>query len=285
MDSLFDDIIKRDRKYDYGQFYHFKPFNRAYNIIHDGKIQLTALSNHSDKDLVEYSEFLNRYCHNPLLNDQHIDDAKKDIYIFCFTKHFRNERFWEEYAKELTGICLVFRFTNFKELLNPLYCLVDVAYDNENIFDFINHIQDEIFDKFGKHIFIGADRSFARHFKRARYSWESEIRMIFDFHENEKLLNSQFSVNGINLNNYIKKEIDNKTNRRYIRLPFKNPFFELKIDEIICGKEVTDTKLKEIKRIASDVDFIWRISDNSFNNLPSSATIQAPYPEVVRSKE
>lgn len=261
LNQLYD-LVKINRKQDFGQFFHFKPFEIACNIIQNREIQLTALCNHSDNDLVEYSEFINRYCHNPLLDDQHIYDAKKDIYIFCFTKHFRNERFWKEYAKDDTGVCIVINFTNFKDQLDTLYDLVDVVYD-KNLFDFINHIQSEIFQKFGKKIFIGSDRRFARHFKRAKYSWESEIRMLFDFHENKKLLQLSFckGLNELDLNNYIKKETDETTGRRYIKLPFNNPFFKLKIDEIICGKKVTDKQMRDIEGDLNNPDIrVWRIN-------------------------
>jgi len=257
--------LTKSRLYDSGTFYHFKNYTRALQVIKDKEIQLTALNSHISNDSAEYSEFIRRYGHNPVFNNDFIETARKNIFIYCFTKHFRNERFWNEYAKNHIGICIGFRFENFNPDLIDLFSFVDVIYDDGYNFDFINDIQRELLYKFNKHLSIGGLNRFAKYYKRKRYSWESETRLVFDLNENnelQKLLKGDSKFGGgkipeIDLNNFI--NVTQEDNRRFVTLKFNNQFFNLKISEIILGSEVNSNQSEELSKLVSDDVHLWQI--------------------------
>ena len=107
----------------------------------------------------------------------------------------------------------------------------DVTYDTGYLFDFINEIHYWFIREFEKQPFIEGVLKFARFYKRAKYSWEDESRISF----------------GYNCDTYpsicrafpIQKDMDNgKITREYIKVPLRNDYFTLEVDEIICGKHV-----------------------------------------------
>lgn len=267
-DKLADLLTKKltkSRLYDFGTFYHFKNYDRAVQIIQDKEIQLTALNSHITNDSAEYSEFIRRYSHDPVFDNDFIKTARENVFIFCFTKHFRNERFWNEYAKNNSGLCIGFRFEEINENTAELFSLVDVIYDDGYNFDFINDIQRELLHRFDKYLLIGGLNRFAKYYKRKRYSWESETRLIFDFNENnklQKLLNGDSILGGgkmpeLDLTNYL--QINQESNRRFVKIKFNNTFFKLKVTELIMGSNVTSTQKDELSELVDDDVHLWQV--------------------------
>lgn len=264
--------LSSTRKYDYGAMYHFIPFKYALEILKNNKIQLTELSSLTEVDSSEYFEFFHRYNYLDIYKPEEIKSARKMIFIFCFTKDFRIEKFWDKNKnidnKEKKLICIRFNFEHFYDEKIGLFDLGDVVYDYGYKFDFINDIQRELKDKFGKYLYWGGFNRFSRFYKRDIYDWESEIRLVFDFDESDRL-QKKFSGNSIlggvkipeiDLNNYLSPEFNNLQNRRFIRLKLRNPFFKLKISEIICPINMLDEQIEKIKSCNKDDNIkIWRM--------------------------
>ncbi len=106
--DLITKDLKIERKNDRGTFYHFKKLELAYKILKSKELQLSSLNSHIGNDSAEYTEFLQRYS-NPTTDLQSAINAKNEIFILCFTKHFRNNKFWMNYANDGYGICMGFQ--------------------------------------------------------------------------------------------------------------------------------------------------------------------------------
>ena len=259
---LLTKLLATERKSDFGTFFHFIKLKHALAILENNEIQLSSLSSLTENDSAEYSEFLSRYNYNPAFNDVHISNAKDSIYVFCLTKEFRNQKFWNEYLKDTPGVCIGFRFEKYNIDLFDFFEFIDVIYDDGYSFDFLNDIQREIKNKFNKRLYIGGMNRIARHYKRNKYSWESETRLIFDFFENKMLHQSPYfkGITGKDLNQYLKPEFDEVDKRFFLRINLDNPFFKINISEIICGKEINDDQIITIKSMLSKNVKVWRVN-------------------------
>ena len=261
--EFLTNTIVKNRKLDSNTFYHYIPLEFGLNIFERNELQFSSLSSLTKNDSAEYSEFLKLYSHNPAFNGSHISAAKNKIFIFCLTNKFDNQKFWNEYFKDTPGLCIGFKFEKADERLLGFYEFLDVLYDDTNNFDFINYIQEELHQKYCKRLFIGGINRIARHYKRTKYAWERETRLIFDFLENNKLHQTSFfnGIMGTNLETYLQPEFDKENNRHYMRIKFNNPFFKIKICEIICGKKVDDKHIDEIKSLVPNDVKVWRLTD------------------------
>jgi hypothetical protein len=257
--------IAPSRIIDKGQFFHFKNFNIAKNIISKKTIQVSNLFSNHQNDFAEYSEFFQRlgliknlipkdFYERPenvtSRSNRPIDDDRDNMMILCFSKEGHKERFWKEYAKEDTGVCLVFRFLSFTEEAHHTYDFRDVAYDHGYRFEFLNKINHLFSQDFQKLLFVDGITRFARCYKRGQYEWENETRLIFDYGGDYKdYLPTLFPVQQDGM-------------RKYIEIPLgKNDLFELIIDEVIVGKNVPDKDFDELKRLLSTEfpsAFIWK---------------------------
>jgi hypothetical protein len=242
---------------DKGQFFHFKSFSLARQIIADKSIQISNLLSNEKNDFAEYSEFHKRlglfhqlipndYCEQ-LKNQKYnpasispMDIQRENILILCFSKEGHKERFWTGYANNDTGVCLSFRFLNYdiQQILN--YDFRDICYDNGYRFDFINHINYHFRKEFNRQIFIEGITKFSKFYKRGKYEWENETRLCFNYDFSTPISLGHF------LNPIFPIQQEQTTGRKYINLPLKgnstaNPFFTLTIDEVICGKNISDT--------------------------------------------
>jgi hypothetical protein len=258
--------IARSRKLDHGQFYHMLKFDYALSTLTNKEIQLSALSYLWDNDPAEHTEFIRRHGYFKNLVDEQIEEKKNKVFIFCFSDSFRNEDAWKLYGQNETGVALGFRFTKYSD--NPahtdLYQLKDVAYDGGYDFDFINEIQFILKKKFGKLLFFGGVSTLSNFYKRAKYKWEREVRLCFDYQVNEDF--KEVFIKGnlafpdeINLEKYFTKHHDTTNDRHFIKVPFENNrLFTLKVSEIICGKNITETQLNQLKAQADNDTIIWR---------------------------
>ena len=224
------DICATDRRFDSGQFFHFKSVKRAIEILDTGTVQLTALHYLDKKDRAEYSEFFQRTGHFYPLVTGKIDDMKKKSFVLCFTKSSRQEEFWNHYAEQEDGVCLGMRYDIGAKELQRCVEFRDVTYDTGYLFDFINEIHYWFRREFEKNPFIEGVLPFARFYKRAKYSWEDESRISFDYYTNtDPPRCNPFPIQIVT---------ENGKNREYIEVPLRNDYFTLSVDEIICGRRV-----------------------------------------------
>ncbi len=255
---------------DFGQFYHFKSVPIALDIIRSQSIQVSNLLSNQANDYAEYEEYFRRY--GPLhklipkdrqsiskddgdgneysvvnANGRPIDEERENIFILCFTKDSRNVRFWKEYVNDDTGLCFAFRFLSFNKDMFRFYDFRDVAYDVDGYrLDFINYINYHLGKEFDRQLLTWGLSRFAKFYKRGKYAWENESRLAFDF----PYIQNSFKTDP---NKLLPVHTDPKTGRRFVNLTLlnewdntkevtkTNPFFLLTIDEVIVGKNVSDS--------------------------------------------
>ncbi len=254
--------MAKNRITDKGQFFHFKSLTIAQLIIANKSIQISNLLSNEQNDFAEYSEFFKRlglfnqlmpkdYCQqlqtqnfNPASLSP-MDEQRENILILCFSKEGHKEEFWTSYANNDTGVCLSFRFKDYidTEILN--YDFRDICYDNGYRFDFINHINYHFRKEFDRLLFVEGISKFSKFYKRGKYEWENETRLSFNY---------DFSTFGLgnHLNTIFPIQQDSTANRKYINLPLEgnttiNPFFTLTIDEVICGKNLSQTDFSALE--------------------------------------
>ena len=245
-----------NRKNDKGIFFHFMKVKYFRDILESGNIRLYSLS--SQTDSLEYTELKNIIKPQKLFLDSGKSEAKDNMFIFCFTKNFRNPKFWESsYGKnEKTGkiekVVIGFRFKKFKEKVFSK--LKHVMYDKENKFNFLKEIQTTLNSKYELYLSFDNIESFVPFFKQEKLQWEDEVRFfysadLFKFYY-------KFFV-GKNKKEFLIKKDEKK--QLYIEIPLKNEFFELEIEEIICGKDIDKKDYQELKEIACDQHIrIWK---------------------------
>ena len=259
--NLFNKLAQQ-RQVDQGQFFHFKDVAIAKLIIEHQSVQVSNLFSNHANDFAEYTEFFQRlgiihqlipstYVMNQATinsrKDRPIDKDRQNIMILCMSKEGHKERFWEQYAKKDTGVCLVFRFTDLVTDGGAVHSwdLRDVDYDEGYQFDFLNEVNHRLSVEFNRILFIEGISKFARFYKRGHYSWENETRLAFDF-------DASSPASG-----FLKARFDIETaadNRKYITLPLKgnskvNPLFTLDIDEVILGYHVSKADCDEIEAL------------------------------------
>lgn len=268
--------LAKNRYKDEGQFYHFfaKPewvFSKSkpnfqknrkstikQNLINNNTIQATSLHSLSSNDHTEYSEFFKRIDVKYIM-DKNFDADKKNKYVFCFTKNWRTERFWREYADDYKGVCVGFRFIvkknspQFNETGIDGILIRDVYYDSGYDFEFINKLRYEFLKHFNKELFLSGSSRFALFYKREKFKWEDETRL---------LINTSVS-NKIFKNNLVGKEEfygENDQKRFFFNLNTDNCLFKLEITEIIIGKNA-DLDITELKNVCFSKNInarIWR---------------------------
>lgn len=249
--------LAQNRQVDRGQFFHFKDMDVAKLIVQHQSVQVSNMLSNHENDFAEYTEFFQRLgIINQLIpatfitdrttvnsrKNRPIDEDRDDTLILCMSKEGHKERFWDQYAKKDTGVCLVLRFLDFvRDDSGVSYDFRDVFYDDGYQFEFLNKVNHLFSVEFGRVLFIEGISKFARFYKRGSYSWENETRLAFDFGK------------GLFPGPFLKTKFDIQTNgnRRYIVLPLKgspipNPLFTLDIDEVIIGKNVPDTDREDL---------------------------------------
>jgi len=268
-----------DRIKDEGTFYWFKPFERAVEILKEQRLHLLSLEKQDSNDHTEALEFLQRYVYFPY-SDRSLDttisnNSKSHASgIACFTKNFRDQQFWSNYAKANTGVALGIRF-NFKN--DPLFkghqpfILRDVYYDTGYDLDFLNELRYLTFKKFNVVLSIIPSEGFdlglrwmRYYYKRDKYRWENETRLSFDiikyltinvlFKEQDGIeFQDRMETHGIESHFADKSRPD-----FLMKVAFDNPFFQVKVDEVICGANVCDKHVEELKELTKGEVHVWR---------------------------
>lgn len=281
-DSFCDIIYKtlsKNRVNDFGNFYHFKDLKRTIEIINTQKIKLYPLPKHNKNDNTESLELLRRYwygLHEKIgkshyeVTDHSLDDnIPETVHIFCLTKDFRNEMFWQKYANNDNGVCINFEFEHFNSMTvhhKKSFEFRDVFYDDGYTFDFLQDIRFKIENIGVKYNIVPKSQWFKYYFKRKKYSWENETRISINFQNYiQSIINSDDKDKSKLINEYSKtyrSEIydkENKTNMKPLCLELDNDFFKMKIVEIICGKNISNEDYISIRKICAEKKIkIWK---------------------------
>ena len=254
--KIFNSVSKNQLK-SKDKFFHFKSYEFATEIINKKSIQVSNILSNGENDFSEYSEFYKRlglftklvpknYCINrkesqyEKLGISKIEEERKNIFILCFTKKINNKRFWDEYASNDHGVCIAFKIKEFNKNMESFFDFRDVCYDNGYRFDFINQINYFFIKSFNRNIFIAGITKFSKFYKRNKYKWENETRLSFDFNGPYKnTLLKEFKI-----------QEDIESERKYINFSLDtNSFLTLTIDEVICGRNLSDFKFNKLKDI------------------------------------
>ena len=229
----------RDRRWeDQVCFYHFLKYDYALKSVEKKALQFTAMKYFEAKDHAEYLEFLRRYDY--LQNG--IDDAKRRMFVLCLTSKSEIERFWTEHADDDKGVCLCLRFSKVNENTVEYWDLRDVVYDDGQRFSFIKSIRDAFRQEFDRELFIAGVDKFARFYKRQKYDWENETRITFNYRYYQHLV-KEFPIEE-------SKNAQGQATREFIAVPFKNRFYTLTLEEIICGSNVSDQEMEDLRVVS-----------------------------------
>jgi hypothetical protein len=260
------DNKSKSRIGDNSVMYHLLRFEHAVKIFETKEIQLSALSYLWENDPLEYSEFFRRTGLYHFLHNDEIFKIKDNVFVFCFSDSCRNEESWKLYGQNETGVALGFTFNNFSD--NPihedLYLLKDVTYDNGYDFDFIIELQERLYCKYRKRLYFEGVSTFGKFYKRKKFDFEREIRLCIDFQTNRdyKEIYEQLGLHmptEKDLDHYFKVEYNEASKRHFIRIPFKNDLFNLKISELIIGKNVDYENVEHLKYLTKDQPInIWK---------------------------
>jgi hypothetical protein len=237
--------------------YHFKDASTAMNIIQSQTLQLSFLPAQSDNDNQEFSYYLKQIGHELALGKPvpeklkeaypegflTIEDMRRGVYAYCFTKTDLNERFWHDYADKHTGVCFKFKYSSTGDRkfygFFPSYSLRNMIYDNEsgNKFGFIQEMNKELKARVGYELMATEAPHFAVYFKQSSFSWEDEIRLSVDV--------AYLDARNIEHQIYPKTSQDGK--RNFIPIPIKGNDlfffyefpFDLELIEVQCGEHMT----------------------------------------------
>jgi hypothetical protein len=265
--------LSADRLQDQGVFYWFKPYERAVEIINENRVHLLSLEKQDLNDHSEALEFVQRYEYFPYSDRYYKNNVimGKDKFggIACFTKNFRNQRFWNDYAKSDMGIAFGVRFyfknDPFFQGYQP-FTLRDVFYDTGYDLDFLNELRYLIFRKYDVILStIPNEINWMRyHYKRDKYRWENETRLSFDWEEYSHISGLFIKEDGLNIFERMETHgiethwIDKSRPDFLTKIHFDNPFFKLEINEIICGANVTDYQIDELRKLTNGEVHVWR---------------------------
>jgi len=285
-DSFVYDLFNTaapNRRAEGTKLYHFKTLTFLQSILETCSIQASNLESNSQNDHSEFEEFIRRYSNLfPLVPDNYdrkknsvippsgrpVDQYRKDTCILCFTQSYDNPRFWEEYVSNSSGVALEFNFLKFKDEIfkgqlkdgtdyessvKSLFELRDVCYDSTGyLFDFINEITYYLYKNFGLLFFVPGMYKMAAWYKRARYIWEKETRLVFDL---------QF-IGILNKKRDEFFEVGEGTSvpgeRTYVVVPFSNRkhatkssrLFDIELSRIIVGENVSDKEFVKYSKLA-----------------------------------
>ena len=285
-DSFVYDLFNTaapNRRAEGTKLYHFKTLKFLQSILETCSIQASNLDSNSQNDHAEFEEFIRRYSNlYPLVPKDYekkrnsvippaerpVDDYRKDTCILCFTQNYDDPRFWEEYVSNSNGVALEFNFLKFKDEIfkgkvksghdyersvKSLYELRDVCYDSTGyLFDFINEITYYLYKNYGLLFFIPGSTKMAAWYKRARYTWEKETRLVFDL---------QY-IDFLNKKRDEFFKVDEGTSkpgeRTYVVVPFSNSkhaatssrLFDVELSRIIVGENVSNDDFDKYSKLA-----------------------------------
>lgn len=241
-DNTFNQIFSlksREQKKAKRSYFHYKSFDLAYKFVEEGYFTASALSNfiHSTGDVKEYEHFFEV---TKIPYDQaFIDSQRNNFFIFCLTESNQIEKFWVDYVSDHKGVCFEFEFVD-KQNLPYTFELRQICYDDGNDFRFYSEMQDEIYLNFNKYLLTPGIAKFGALYKRKNiFEWEKETRLLFNW----GLFQQDLINNSISEFTYDSK--------RYLKIPFDNNLFTLKIKNITIGKNLSFSQTTMIKELAN----------------------------------
>ncbi len=228
----------RDRRQDDIRFYHFLKYGYALKAVKEKALQFTAMKYFDGNDHAEYSEFLRRcgYCKDG------VDGDKRKLFVSCLTNTSESERFWCEYADGDKGVCLCLRLSKVNAKNAEYWDMRDVVYDNGQRFSFIRKIRDAFRREFDRELYIEGVDKFARFYKRQKYEWEKETRITLDYRCHHDLA-TLFPI-------YETNDDQSQVIREFIVVPFKNELYTLTLDEVLCGSNVSDFEMEDLRGVS-----------------------------------
>ncbi len=221
-------------------YFHYKSFNIAYKFIDGEYITASALANFVGEkdDIKEYEHFF-EVTKIPYA-ESFINTQKDGLFIFCLTEDNTTERFWKDYASDHKGLCLEFEFKD-KMDQGHLYDLRKVFYDDGKQYDFYKNMQEEIFKGFNKYLLTNGLAKFGALYKRQNfYDWERETRLLLNWNIYKNELSE------------IPFFLESHFGKKFLKIPFDNNLFSLKLISITIGKNLSKTEKKKIQLFASN---------------------------------
>jgi hypothetical protein len=229
--KIFEEKSPNQKNVSNVKLYHYKRFNIAFDFLKNDCLTISALSNYHNESKDDIKEYLHFFEITGLTPDKSFIDKQKDgFFVLCLTDNNNNDRFWKNYADEWKGLCIEFEFIN-KWTESQVFCnyeLRKICYDDGDGFKFYKEMQQEIKQEFGSNLITpGGIAKFAALYKRTKYDWEKETRLLINWQLfiNEKCKTS-FSV-------------ENKYGKKYLKIPFDNELFTIKVKSITLGKNLS----------------------------------------------
>ena len=231
--------LKHERK----SLFHYKKFDVAYKFIEENSITASALSNFKNikkgDDLKEYEHFFD--VAKIGTEKSFIDEQRDSIFVFCLTNNNCTERFWKEYADNEKGLCLELEIID-NQNTKLGFDLKKICYDDGHEFQFFSDMQNELHSTFGRYLLASRLSNFAVFYKRKTredgsegFAWENETRLLLNCKTFEGL-SKEF-------------EIINKNGCKYMKIPFDNPLFSIKIKSVTIGKNLSPAQKQKIEKL------------------------------------
>lgn len=227
VDSVY--FNKSEKKY----LYHYLPTQYLEKIIEDNKIRLYNLGKYvkNKNDPREYSYFIDRIGFLIPNAEKYLASIIKDIFILSCTSEKDSQEHWNYYGKQ-NAACICFSLEIEKN--NYDVDIRNVVYESKLTKLFC--LQQCIKEEFGYSLDLSKVYQFSKFVKRSYYEWEKEIRICFD--NNAYQIGKKFKsflTNGeiTKSQNDIYFDIkEDELQNKYVEVPLKNNFFELKIESI-----------------------------------------------------
>ncbi len=237
--------------------YHYLPIKYVENIVENDKIRLYNLAKYIENrnDSKEFSYFINKIGLIIPNAEKYLSSVVNNFFILSCTTEKDSEDHWNYYGKQdEDAACICFSIKKVKG--NYDVDVRKVVYESDLTKLFC--LQQCIKEEFGYSLDLSKTYLFSKYVKRSYYEWEKEVRICFDYNAFQigKKFKS-FLTNNTNIKSkhdkYFQIKEDDLLNK-YIEVPIKNNFFELKIKSIQV-KSFDNNNLEDIC-LAKGIEFI-----------------------------
>jgi len=187
------------------RLFAYKKAKRVLAMLKADELHLTNLELNEENDPSEYQEFWLRIGNiSQMIPDDYatnkfwlcncagkipMDDIKQKVYLYCFTNTFNLPRHWMEYADGDAGVCVEYDISITNGRYNDMIKFGRVNYDSGYDFDFIKEICHKIRRKCSIGFIPQGFTNFSKFYKRDKYCWEDETRLVIDLSKNKSVFN------------------------------------------------------------------------------------------------
>lgn len=230
--------------------YHYLPIEFIDNIMKDDKIRLYNLAKYikDNNDPKEFSYFINRIGLIIPNAEKYLSSVVNDFFILSCTTEENSIDHWNYYGKEKGAACICFSIKKVKN--DHDVDVQNVVYESQltKLFCLQQCIQEE----FDYKLDLSKVYQFSKFVKRSYYEWEREVRICFDHNafqigkKFESFLTNNKNIKSKHDKYFVIKEDDSLN--KYIEVPIKNNFFELKIKSI----QVKSDSCHELRSICKE---------------------------------